>query len=118
MSMGLRQTAILFSVLALAAAPATDVAAQAARPAPKAARPGSPRPLPNHTAPPGPFLFHGYACGNDCTGHQEGYAWASAHKISNPMDCRGTSETFIEGCRAFAGIEGPLGVREIFQDED
>lgn len=112
-----RRAILLFSVFALAAAaPVAGLAAQAKKPA--ATKPGSPRPLPNHTAAPGPFLFHGYACGSDCTSHQEGYAWASAHKISNPMDCRGTSETFIEGCRAFTGIEGPLGVREIFQDED
>ena len=107
-----RRTILLFSVLALAAAaPVAGLAAQANKP-------GSPRPMPNHTGAPGPFLFHGYACGSDCTGHQQGYAWASAHKIVNPRDCRGTSETFIEGCRAFTGIEGPLGVREIFQDED
>jgi hypothetical protein len=63
----------------------------------------------------GPLLFHGYACGIDCTGHQEGYSWASAHKIGNPDDCRGTSETFIEGCRAFAGMDGPFGERVIDQ---
>jgi hypothetical protein len=115
MSMRNRRAAILFAVLALAA-PASPAAAQANKPA--ATKPGSPRPMPNHTAAPGPFLFHGYACGSDCTSHQQGYAWASAHKIANPQDCRGTSETFIEGCRAFTGIEGPLGVREIYQDED
>lgn len=63
-------------------------------------------------------VFHGYACGADCSIHQEGYKWAADHKIVNPMDCHGTSESFIEGCRAFAGIDGPLGEREIFQDED
>ena len=63
-------------------------------------------------------LFHGYRCGSDCSLHQQGYKWAADHKIINPRDCRGTSESFIEGCRAFAGIDGPLGVREIFQDED
>ena len=46
------------------------------------------------------------------------FAQPADHRISNPADCRGTSETFIEGCRAFAGIDGPLGEREIFQDED
>jgi hypothetical protein len=114
MSMSLRRATILFSILALAAAaPVAGFAAQAG----KAPHPGSPRPMPNHTAP-GPLLFHGYACGSDCIGHQEGYSWAAEHRISNPRDCRGTSETFIEGCRAFTGIEGPLGVQEIFQDED
>jgi len=64
-------------------------------------------------------IFHGYRCGGgDCLLHQQGYQWGADHKIVNPADCRGTSEEFIEGCRAFAGIDGPLGVREIFQDED
>lgn len=64
-------------------------------------------------------LFHGYRCGGgDCLLHQQGYQWGADHKIVNPSECRGTSEEFIEGCRAFAGIDGPLGVREIFQDED
>ena len=61
----------------------------------------------------GPLLFHGYPCESDCSSHEQGYSWASAHQISNPMDCHGTSETFIEGCRAFAGIEGPFGRRVI-----
>ena len=63
-------------------------------------------------------LFHGYQCGVDCSTHQKGYAWAAQHKIAEPKDCRGTSESFIEGCWAYAGKEGPLGEREIFQDED
>ena len=70
--------------------------------------------------PPHPFVdvgradtFHGYRCGaTDCLLHQRGYQWGADHRIVNPKDCRGTSEEFVEGCRAFAGIEGPLGERE------
>ena len=72
----------------------------------------TPEPVRTATAS-GPLLFYGYACGDDCTTHWQGYSWASAHKISNPVDCRGTSETFIEGCKAFAGLEGPFGGRYI-----
>jgi hypothetical protein len=113
--MSWKNAAILFVLLALGAASPGE-AAPANKPA---ARPigATPRPMKNATSS-GPLLFHGYACGGDCTSHQQGYGWASAHKISNPMDCRGTSETFIEGCRAYAGVDGPLGEREIFQDED
>jgi len=114
MTMIASRFALLIAALALAAAP-SPILAQTKKPA--VTKPGSPKPVKNGTSN-GPLLFHGYACGVDCTSHQEGYAWGSAHKISNPMDCRGTSETFIEGCRAYAGIEGPLGEREIFQDED
>jgi hypothetical protein len=69
-------------------------------------------------------LFHGWKCGGgDCSIHQAGYAWAAQHKIVNPQDCKeksekGRSESFIEGCWAYTGAEGPFGHREIFQDED
>ena len=58
-------------------------------------------------------LFHGYRCGaGDCLLHQQGYQWGAVHRVANPRDCRGTSEEFIEGCLAFAGIEGPLGQKD------
>ncbi|MEO7053834.1 MAG: hypothetical protein ABI191_02575 [Rhizomicrobium sp.] len=88
------------------ATPQADTAAAASNPA---------EPAPVKTAASHPILFHGYACTEGCLSHQQGYSWASAHGITNPNDCRGTSETFIEGCRAFAGIEGPFGGRIIDQ---
>jgi hypothetical protein len=68
-------------------------------------------------------LFHGWKCGDgDCSIHQAGYAWAAQHKIGDPHACqeqsKGKSESFIEGCWAYTGAEGPLGHKEIFQDED
>jgi len=63
-------------------------------------------------------LFHGWKCGGDCSLHHAGYAWGAQHKIVNPRDCRGESESFIEGCWAYTGAEGPFGHKEIFQDED
>jgi hypothetical protein len=63
-------------------------------------------------------LFHGWKCGGDCSLHQAGYAWAAQHKIGDPHDCQGKSESFIEGCWAYTGAEGPFGHKEIFQDED
>lgn len=107
-----KTAAILFTTLALAAgAPGPGMGAPAAKPA------GHP---PHPAQDVGPAdLFHGYRCGaGDCTLHQRGYQWGADHKIVNPGDCRGASEEFIEGCRAFAGLDGPLGQREIFQDED
>ena len=114
--MSWKNAAILFALLALGAGSPGE-SAPANKPAAAKSIGGTPRPLAN-ASPSGPLLFHGYACGEDCAGHQQGYSWASAPKISNPVDCRGTSETFIEGCRAYAGVDGPLGEREIFQDED
>jgi hypothetical protein len=69
-------------------------------------------------------LFHGWKCGDgDCSLHQAGYAWAAQHKIVNPRDCqekseKSKSESFIEGCWAYTGAEGPFGQKEVFQDED
>jgi len=46
--------------------------------------------------------FHGYRCTDDCSGHEAGYEWAEEHEIHDPDDCGGKSESFIEGCRAWA----------------
>jgi hypothetical protein len=46
--------------------------------------------------------FHGYRCTVDCSGHEAGYKWAEAHEIHDPDDCGGKSQSFIEGCRAWA----------------
>ena len=89
-------------------------ALQAKPQTPKPAQTASPpaRQTAKNLRPSGPLVFHGYACTLECSQLQEGYAWASSRQISNPADCRGTSETFIDGCRAFAGIRGPFGGRE------
>jgi hypothetical protein len=50
--------------------------------------------------PPG--KFHGYTCTDDCSGHEAGYQWAEDHEIDDPDNCGGNSESFIEGCRAYA----------------
>lgn len=55
---------------------------------------GSP-PLPAQT-------FHGYTCTEDCSGHEAGYEWAERRGITDPDDCGGRSESFIEGCKAYA----------------
>lgn len=41
-------------------------------------------------------------CTSDCSGHEAGWAWAETHLIFDPDDCGGRSESFIEGCRAWA----------------
>lgn len=46
--------------------------------------------------------FGGYPCTIDCSGHEAGYNWAREHDIENPEDCAGNSQSFIEGCQAFA----------------
>jgi len=113
------QIVILMAVIGLAACSPGERKASAPANKPGAGEQASagntPRPV---REVPGEDLFHGYRCDWDCSRHQAGYEWASQHKIGNPKDCRGTSQSFIEGCLAFTGQEGPFGQREIFQDED
>jgi hypothetical protein len=48
------------------------------------------------------LTFKGYPCTRDCSGHEAGYEWAEENGIDDPDDCGGNSESFIEGCRAYA----------------
>lgn len=40
-------------------------------------------------------------CTIDCSGHQAGYDWAAENGITEPEDCGGNSQSFIEGCESF-----------------
>lgn len=106
------RSAILPALLALTVAAAPALALQTKPQNAGPALPANPRQTAKNLRPSGPLVFHGYACTLECSLLQEGYAWASSRQISNPADCRGTSETFIDGCRAFTGIRGPFGGRE------
>jgi hypothetical protein len=57
--------------------------------------------------------FMGYECTEDCSGHEAGYGWAEENSISDPDDCGGNSESFEEGCRAYAEEEGSISSRGI-----
>ncbi len=47
------------------------------------------------------------ACTEDCSGHDAGYEWAQENEITDPDDCDGNNDSFIEGCRAYGEeIEG------------
>lgn len=41
-------------------------------------------------------------CTVDCSGHNAGYAWAEENGITDPYECDGNSQSFIEGCQAYA----------------
>lgn len=49
----------------------------------------------------GDKTFGGYECTEDCGGHQAGYNWADRQGITNPEDCGGNSQSFIEGCQSY-----------------
>jgi hypothetical protein len=46
--------------------------------------------------------FNGYECTDDCSGHEAGYEWAEEQEITDPSDCDGNSNSFIEGCESYA----------------
>lgn len=51
--------------------------------------------------------FGGYQCTEDCSGHEAGYEWAEEHDIDDPDRCGGNSQSFIEGCQAYAEEQEP-----------
>jgi hypothetical protein len=50
--------------------------------------------------------FHGSPCTEDCSGHEAGYNWAAEHSVGDPDDCSGNSQSFVEGCQAYATENG------------
>lgn len=53
-----------------------------------------------------PPTFHGDTCTFDCSGHEAGYDWAEEQGITDPDDCGGNSDSFIEGCQTYAEENG------------
>jgi hypothetical protein len=62
--------------------------------------------------------FHDYPCTVDCSGHEAGYEWADKKGIEDPDDCGGNSNSFIEGCRAWAEEQEEEQDGELNADED
>jgi hypothetical protein len=67
--------------------------------------------------------FHGYPCTDDCSGHEAGYEWAERRAIDDPDSCGGNSNSFNEGCRAWAEENPPEPIEssedeEVEEDED
>lgn len=52
------------------------------------------------------LTFRGYDCTVDCSGHEAGYNWAEERGITDPDNCGGRSQSFIEGCIAYAEESG------------
>lgn len=68
--------------------------------------------IPTYSSP----TFMGYPCTVDCSGHEAGYEWAEENGIDDPDDCDGNSNSFIEGCQAYAE-EQQAAVEETTDDE-
>jgi hypothetical protein len=65
-----------------------------------------PRPIKVISSEPMPETFHGYACTQNCSGHEAGFQWARNNDITDKDDCTGNSQSFIEGCEAYVDDEG------------
>lgn len=63
------------------------------------------------------LTFHGYDCIVDCSGHEAGYEWAEEHDITDPSDCSGNSQSFIEGCQAYAEEQGGVDDNDDERDD-
>ena len=61
--------------------------------------------------------FMGYECTDDCSGHEAGYKWAEQKGITSPDDCGGNSNSFIEGCQAYAESQESESAQENQYDE-
>ncbi|KKS59751.1 MAG: hypothetical protein UV26_C0016G0006 [candidate division WWE3 bacterium GW2011_GWF2_42_42] len=46
--------------------------------------------------------YEEYGCTQDCSGHNAGWEWAEDKGITDPSDCGGKSQSFIEGCESYA----------------
>jgi len=49
-----------------------------------------------------PITSDNWECTDDCSGHEAGYEWAEDQGITDSDDCGGNSNSFIEGCEAYA----------------
>ena len=41
-------------------------------------------------------------CTQDCSGHDAGFEWAKDQGVTDASECSGDSDSFIEGCQAYA----------------
>lgn len=62
-----------------------------------------------------PLTSDNWDCTSDCSGHEAGYEWAEEKGITDPDDCGGNSNSFIEGCEAYAN-EYNLSYEEEYYD--
>jgi predicted small secreted protein len=57
-------------------------------------------------------------CTEDCGGHDAGYNWAQEQGITDPGECSGDSQSFVEGCQAYAGAVEEAAEDELNSDDD
>ncbi|TFI58430.1 hypothetical protein E2493_09855 [Sphingomonas parva] len=53
--------------------------------------------------------FRGFPCLGTCDVYAAGYNWAARQRLNEPLQCRGPSWPFVEGCAAYVLAAAPTG---------
>ena len=56
-------------------------------------------------------------CTEDCSGHDAGFEWARDQGVTDPSECSGDSQSFIEGCEAYASAIESQAEDDLESDE-
>ena len=59
-----------------------------------------------------------YGCTEDCSGHDAGYEWAEENDVTDPSDCGGKSQSFVEGCEAYGEAYQDAKQEALDEDEE
>jgi hypothetical protein len=57
-------------------------------------------------------------CTQDCSGHDAGFEWARDEGVTDSSECSGTSQSFIEGCEAYASAVEEQADEELESPDD
>ncbi|GAA4714913.1 hypothetical protein GCM10023325_08730 [Sphingomonas lutea] len=56
-------------------------------------------------------------CTDDCGGHDAGFDWAKEEGVTDPSECSGDSQSFVEGCETYAATLETLAEDELDSEE-
>lgn len=56
-------------------------------------------------------------CTEDCGGHDAGFDWARDQGITDTSECSGDSQSFVEGCQAYASAIESEAADDLESDE-
>jgi hypothetical protein len=57
-------------------------------------------------------------CTGDCSGHEAGFEWARDHGLTDASECSGSSQSFVEGCEAYASALESRAEDELESDSE
>jgi hypothetical protein len=57
-------------------------------------------------------------CTEDCGGHDAGFEWARDQGVTDSSECSGDSQSFVEGCEAYASAVETAADDDLDSDEE